>query len=130
MNVSECLYQNDYFFAIWLHFDTIFNLTVTSLLFFKIVSIFEGWYDSSYNVTLIVFTSLFFAIQAYFALVTPIIVLCDGYDKDHQHLTMFPKIGKLLLWIKAIFWILPSYALDVFYITFLLFKGMGLWHDS
>ena len=129
MNNTTCYEHHNNLFVIWLVFDTFFNLTLTSLLFFKIVSIYEGWYDSSYSVALIVFTALFFAIQAGYALFMPFFVLCVGY-KEHRHLTMFPKIEKLLLWIKAIFWILPSHALDVFYITFLLFKGMGLWHDS
>jgi len=74
--------------------------------------------------------SFYYSAHVIIAIVYSLSVLENGLRKTAIHLTFFKCCSRFVVFLKVFFWILPSMLLEIFYPTFLIFNGMGLFCDS
>ena len=88
--------------------DAIVTLVLTFLILEKLFSVYDNWYDNHYDMTIIVFVSLYFAFQI-------VVAIIESY-----------KVLNAMNIMRTLFLRIPSIILDVYLHMLMISKDKKL----
>jgi len=125
------MYNYEWVFVVWLIWDAVFNFGTNVLFYYKLVSMSKGWYYHEYNIAFLVFTCVYYASNVSIAIYWPYYIIKEVLRGQKHHKTCCIKFFSFpILLLKIFFWMMPTLIVDLWYISFLLFKGFGLFTEK